>query len=91
MTVKVKTEAQERKESFVQMIFWCAMWLFWLQYLTGCMQLSGAKKIDAWGLVIEANNGFEAKAGIQQYDFVSDTRGIGLKQEAKAMTPGKAD
>jgi len=45
MTIKVKTEAQERRDSFIQMIFWAAIWLALLNQLTGCMQLTGAKKI----------------------------------------------
>lgn len=83
-----------KKGSFITVIFWAGMFLTLLHIVlgtVGCMQITGAKKIDAWGLVIEANNGFEVKGGVQQYDFVSDTRGIGLKQEAKAMTPGKAE
>lgn len=76
----IKVKINERVESFVHMCFWLFMSLISLSYLTGCMQVTGAKKIDAWGLVIEANNGFEAKAGVQQYDYVSDQRGIGTKE-----------
>lgn len=34
--IKVKTEAQERKDSFIAMIFWCCIWLVMLNYLTAC-------------------------------------------------------
>lgn len=45
--------------------FWCGV----LAGTTGCMQLTGAKKINAWGLEIESNSGFEVSAGAMQYDF----------------------
>jgi hypothetical protein len=70
----------DRTDSFAQMVFWAAIWLVLLQYLTGCMQITGAKKITLGTWSIEANNGFEAKAGVQQYDRVDDYRGIGDKK-----------
>lgn len=50
---------------------------------SGCMQLTGAKKIDAWGLVMEANNGIELTAGVQQYDRVNNVKGIGSKKDGE--------
>ena len=36
MNVKVKTEAQERKESFVHMIFWAMCCVYLAHCLMGC-------------------------------------------------------
>lgn len=70
----------ERKElEIFGVIFQLIICIVMLQYLTGCMQLTGAKKIDLWGAKFEANNGIEVSAGVQQYDYVADTRGIGTK------------
>lgn len=52
---------------------------FILGCLSGCMQLTGAKKIDAWGLVIESNSGFEVSAGAMQYDFAMDKKGKNIQ------------
>jgi hypothetical protein len=61
----------------IAFIFSCVIWMLIAKCLTGCMQVTGAKKITLGTWVIEANNGFEAKAGVQQYDYVKDERGIG--------------
>lgn len=45
-------------------------------YLTGCMQVIGAKKLDAWGLKIEANSGFEVSGGVMQYDTADNRKGM---------------
>jgi len=70
--IKVKTEAQERKESFIQMVFWAAIWLTLLSYLTGCSN---------W-------QGMEFKIGVGQYNganetktFTRDTKAPGRAQE----------
>jgi hypothetical protein len=71
----------DRKElEIFSVIFHAIVCIVILQYLTGCMQLTGAKKITMGTWSIDANNGFEAKAGIQQYDRVNDYRGIGSKE-----------
>ncbi len=44
--------------------------------LSGCMQALGAKKLDAWGLKIEANSGFEVSGGITQYDTADNRKGM---------------
>lgn len=33
--MKIKTE-ENRKQTFIQMIFWCAMWLVLLHMIVGC-------------------------------------------------------
>ena len=58
-------------------IAWRAGLLLGMMSVTGCMQMTGAKKIDLWGAVFEANNGIELTAGIQQYDRVNNNKGIG--------------
>jgi hypothetical protein len=71
----------ERKElEIFGVIFQLIICIVMFQYLMGCMQLTGAKKITMGTWSIDANNGFEAKAGIQQYDRVNDYRGIGSKE-----------
>lgn len=52
---------------------------FILGCLSGCMQLTGAKKIDAWGLVIESNSGFEVSAGAMQYDHTINRKGMNIE------------
>lgn len=42
--------------------------------LSGCMQVVGAKRIDAWGLKIEANSGFEVSGGVMQYDSADNRK-----------------
>jgi len=49
--------------------------------LTGCMQLTGAKKITMGSWSIEANSGFDVSAGVQQYDHVLDKRGYNVTQQ----------
>lgn len=46
---------------------------------TGCMQLTGAKKINAWGFEIESNSGFEVSAGAMQYDHSLDRKGMNIE------------
>jgi len=48
--------------------------------LSGCMQLTGAKKITMGSWSIEANSGFDVSAGVQQYDHVLDKRGYNVEQ-----------
>ena len=44
--------------------------------LSGCMQVVGAKKIDAWGLKIEANSGLEVSGGVMQYDQADNRKAM---------------
>lgn len=39
-----------------------------LVWLSGCMQVLGAERINAWGLEIESTTGFEVSAGVQQFN-----------------------
>lgn len=39
-----------------------------LVYTTGCMQVLGAERVNAWGLEIESTTGFEVSAGVQQFN-----------------------
>lgn len=48
-----------------------------LATLTGCMQVIGAKKLDAWGLKIDANSGIEFSTGVTQYDAANNTKTMG--------------
>jgi hypothetical protein len=48
--------------------------------LSGCMQLTGAKKITLGTWEIEANSGFDVSAGVQQYDHVLDKKGYNVTQ-----------
>ena len=48
-----------------------------LATLTGCMQVIGAKKLDAWGLKIDANSGLEVSGGIMQYDQANNVKQMG--------------
>lgn len=43
-------------------------------YMTGCMQIVGAKRINLWGAEFENNSGFEVKAGVMQYDSALETK-----------------
>ena len=52
-----------------------ALGLYILVTTTGCMQLTGAKKINAWGFEIESNSGFEVSAGAMQYDHALARKG----------------
>lgn len=46
---------------------------------SGCMQLTGAKKITMGTWSIESNTGFEVSAGVQQYDHVLDRKGMNVE------------
>lgn len=48
---------------------------------SGCMQLTGAKKIDLWGAKFEANSGFDVSAGVMQYDHALDRKGMNIEQQ----------
>lgn len=50
--------------TFISVSFWGFLCLL----STGCMQITGAQRIDAWGFVIESNSGFEVSAGAMQFD-----------------------
>lgn len=39
-----------------------------LVYLSGCMQIMGAERVNLWGFEIEATTGFEVSAGVQQFN-----------------------
>lgn len=42
---------------------------------SGCLQVIGANHIDAWGLKMDANNGFEVSAGVMQYNQADNRKG----------------
>ncbi len=71
----------------------CSRWFLSLCILflsSGCMQLTGIKKMDAWGLVVESNSGFEVLAGAKQYEFIDDRKGMNLdRQPIKGVTLDK--
>jgi len=46
---------------------------------TGCMQVTGAKRINAWGFEIESNSGFEVSAGAMQYDHALERKGSNIE------------
>lgn len=48
-----------------------------LATLTGCMQVIGAKKLDAWGLKVEANSGVEFSTGVMQFDGAHNAKTMG--------------
>jgi hypothetical protein len=50
-----------------------------LAFGTGCMQITGAKRINAWGLEIEANSGFDVSAGVMQYDHSLERKGMNVE------------
>lgn len=50
--------------TFISVSFWGSICLL----STGCMQLTGAKRVDMWGFIIDSNSGFELSAGAMQYD-----------------------
>ncbi len=52
-----------------------------LMTTTGCMQLTGAKRITLGTWSIESNSGFDVSAGVQQYDHVLDKRGYNVTQK----------
>lgn len=49
--------------------------------LSGCMQLTGAKKITLGTWEIESNSGFEVSAGAMQYDHALDRKGMNVEQQ----------
>ena len=52
-----------------------------LSLLTGCMQLTGAKKIKLGSWEFEANSGFDVSAGVMQYDHALDRKGMNIEQK----------
>lgn len=48
--------------------------IFVVVFGSGCMQALGAKKLDAWGLKIEANSGIELSGGVMQYDSADNRK-----------------
>lgn len=52
-----------------------------LAALTGCMQVTGAKKIKLGTWEIESNSGFEVSAGAMQYDHALDRKGMNVEQQ----------
>jgi hypothetical protein len=50
----------------------CLM-LFWL---TGCGQILGVRKMDAWGLKVDFAEGLDFGAGFNSVDRVDNRRGI---------------
>lgn len=45
--------------------------------LCSCMQVIGAKKLDAWGLKVEANSGVEFSTGVMQFDGAHNAKTMG--------------
>lgn len=52
-----------------------------LLFNQGCMQLTGAKKIDLWGAKFDANSGFDVSAGVMQYDHALDRKGQNVEAQ----------
>lgn len=55
-----------------------------LVYASGCMQVIGAERINAWGFEIESTTGFEVSAGVQQFnggDNRKTMKKVGVKNE----------
>ena len=44
----------------------------------GCMQLTGIKKMNAWGLEIESTQGFDISGGVMQYDGADNQKSMNL-------------
>lgn len=51
--------------------------------LTGCMQLTGAKRIKMGSWEIESNAGFEVSAGAMQYDGANNLKTKGKDDNGK--------
>lgn len=49
--------------------------------LSGCMQITGAKKITLGTWQIESNSGFEVSAGAMQYDHALDRKGMNVEAQ----------
>lgn len=47
---------------------------YFVMFMTGCMQILGARNVDLWGAKFENNSGFEVKAGVMQYDSALETK-----------------
>lgn len=47
-----------------------------ISMLSGCGLL--VKKVDAWGLVVEFPQGFDANIGANSIDHVDDRKGLGI-------------
>lgn len=67
--------------SMISLLIAC---LVFVTYLSGCMPLTGVKKINAWGLEIESNAGFDVSAGVMQYDHALDRKGYSVESETPA-------
>lgn len=52
------------------------LWVLIVSSLSGCMQAFGAKHIDAWGLKIDSNAGFEVSAGAMQFDGADNRKSM---------------
>jgi hypothetical protein len=55
-----------------------------LVYASGCMQVIGAERINAWGFEIESTTGFEVSAGVQQFNGGNNQKTmkkVGVKNE----------
>ena len=48
--------------------------VFVVLFCSGCMQVLGAKELDAWGLKVKANSGVEVSGGVMQYDSANNTK-----------------
>jgi hypothetical protein len=59
----------------------CFICAYLVIFMTGCMQVVGAKSIDLWGAKFENNSGFEVKAGVMQYDHALERKGINIEKK----------
>ncbi len=51
---------------------------------TGCGAITGIKRLDAWGFVMDFSPGMDVHAGINGIDQVDDRRGIGGRRATRA-------
>jgi hypothetical protein len=61
-----------------------ALWIAFTQ--TGCMQVIGAERINAWGFEIESTTGFEVSAGVQQFNGGNNQKTmkkVGVKDDGR--------
>ena len=59
-----------------------------LLMLTGCGQLMGVRKIDAWGLHVEYSEGLMTRVGFNTVDRVDDRQGVARIHNAKDLPQG---
>ena len=50
---------------------------------SGCMQITGIKHMDAWGLKIDSTQGFDVNAEIMQYDGADNRKSMNKQNVAR--------